>query len=260
VRSGARRGTTLAAASRVLSPLRFRLVTCGVVAALVAASHLALPEPTARSEAQLLFVLALGYGHLLGAVFGGSRGVRFPGLVGAFGWASAATGLVLYREALVAWPGVAVLLLALSVWHFTENDVALAAALRTGRALGPLPWSLRAQALPVAAAAAVVAVAAAAWPDSGRLGDLFAVTTLFHLIGWLVFLAVRGTRPGRLLALHAPGFALAGALLAVPGAAPWLREWLFAPALYLYWASLHVVQTLVRRRGSRSPWPLSSTT
>lgn len=244
----------------MLSPLRFRLVTCGVVAALVAASHLALREPAARSEAQLLFVLALGYGHLVGAVLGGSGGVRAPGLAGAFGWVSAATGIVLYREALVAWPGVAVVLLALSVWHFTENDVALAAALRTGRALGPLPWSLRAQALPVAAAAGVVAVASVVWPDPGRLGDLFAATTLFHLVGWLVFLAARGARPGRLLALHVPGFALAGTLLAVPGAAPWLREWLFAPALYLYWASLHVVQTLVRRGEGRSPWPPFSTT
>jgi hypothetical protein len=242
-----------------MSPLRFRLVTLGAVAAFLAASHLALQEAEARSYAQYLFVITLGYGHLLGAALGARRGARAAPLTRALVAATIPTGFALYVEGVAAWPGLAFALLALSVWHFTENDVAMARALRTGAALEPLRRDGRAQALPIAVAAAIVAAALVASPDAGLLGDLFSAATLFHLVGWLVFLIARGARPLRLFVLHAPPFVLCGLLLAWRSeAAQDLREWVFSPAIYLYWASLHVVQTLIRR--GRVTWLSTSTT
>ena len=242
---------TLAQASSVacMSPLRFRLVTLSVVAAFLVASHLAFREAEARSVAQYLFVITLGYGHLLGAALGARGGVRASPLTRVFLATTIATGFALYMEGVRAWPGLAFALLALSVWHFTENDVAMARALRTGAALGPLPRHGRAPLLPIAVAAAIVSAALVASPDPGLLGDLFSAATLFHLAGWLVFLIARGARPLRLLALHVPAVALCGFLLVSSSdAALWLREWVFSPAIYLYWASLHVADTLIRRK------------
>ena len=252
-----------------MSPLRFRAVTLGFVAAFLVASHLAVRQAEARSHAQYLFVITLGYGHLLGAALGARRRARASPLGGSFVVVTIVVGFALYREGVDAWPGLAFPLLALSVWHFTENDVAMARALRTGAALGPLPWSRRAHAAPLVVALGIVAAALAAAPEPGLLGDLFAAATLFHLVGWLLFLIARGTSAWRLFALHVPAFALSGGLLAAsPDAVPWLREWLTSPAVYLYWASLHVVDTLLlrgvaRRRPSRvaerMPWPSIST-
>jgi len=77
------------------------------------------------------------------------------------------------------------------------------------------------------------------------------VATLFHLVGWLVFLIARGASLAHLFVLHAPPAALCLALLAWPGevAAP-LREWVFSPAIYLFWATLHVAQTALARERS----------
>jgi hypothetical protein len=224
-------------------------VTLSVVAAFLVASHLAFREAETRTYLQYLFVITLGYGHLLGAALGARGGVRVSPLTRIFMVTTIATGFALYVEGVRAWSGLAFALLALSVWHFTENDVAMARALCTGAALEPLPRNGRAQLLPIAAAATLVCAALVASPDPGLLGDLFSAATLFHQAGWLVFLVARGTRPLRLLALHAPAVALCGFLLVSSSdAALWLREWVFAPAIYLYWASLHVADTLIRRK------------
>jgi hypothetical protein len=239
----------LAPASR-MSPLAFRLVTLGVVFVFLVATHAALPEAEQRSHAQYLLVIALGYGHLLGAAGGVLRAaVRAP-LAAAFGAASVASAFVLYLEGVAAWPGVPFALLALSVWHFAENDRALARALASGRALGALPRGARAQAAPLAVTATVIAGALAAAPDAGRLGDVFSAATLFHLVGWLAFLLARGARVSRLLALHAPPLALCAWLAAAPAAPALLREWAFSPPLYLFWASLHVLHTALARRSA----------
>jgi hypothetical protein len=251
---------TLAPPSSVacMSPLRFRLVTVSLVATFLVASHLASREAEARSYGQYLFVITLGYGHLLGAALGARRGARVSPLTRAFVAATIATGFALYVEGVTAWPGLAFALLALSVWHFTENDVAMARALRTGAAFEPLRRDGRAQLLPIAVATAIVAAALVASPEPGPLGDLFSAATLFHLVGWLVFLIARGARPLRLLALHAPPFVLCGLLLAWRSdAAQELREWVFSPAIYLYWASLHVVHTIVLRRSSGRAGPVT---
>lgn len=232
-----------------MSPLAFRAVTLSLVAAFLVASHLAVREPAARAEAQYRFVIALGYGHLIGAALGAGRPrVRAP-LDLAFAAVTLATAFGLYLEGMAAWPGLAFALLALSVWHFTENDAALAGALATGGPLRPLPRGARAHARPLAAAAVLVAAALAVSPDPGLLGDLFAAATLFHLLGWLVFLLARGASRTRLLALHLPPLALCAWLFSSPGGSlALLRELASSPAIYLFWASLHVAHT-ARARG-----------
>ncbi len=231
-----------------MSPLRFRLITSAVVAAVLVAAHAVLPDTRERAFAQYAFVITLGYGHLLGAALGARRRGERSLLACAFGAVTIATLFALYVEALALWSWLGLVLLALSVWHFTENDVALAEALRTGRAIGPLPSDAKRHAVALAAAALVVACAVAASPDEGLLADLFCASVLFHLVGWLVFLIARGASLGRLLALHAPPAALCAALLAWPGAAAApLREFVFSSPIYLFWATLHVVDSALAR-------------
>ena len=231
-----------------MSPLRFRLITTAVVAVLLVASHAALPDVRERAFAQYAFVITLGYGHLLGAALGVRWHRERSLLGGAFGVVTIATLFAVYVEALAAWSWLGLPLLALSVWHFTENDVALAEALRTGCAVGPLPRDAKTHGVALAAAALVVACAVAASPDEGLLADLFCASVLFHLVGWLVFLIARGASLSHLLALHAPLAALCAALLAWPGAAAApLREFVFSSPIYLFWATLHVVDSALAR-------------
>lgn len=238
-----------------MAPHQQRLLTAALVAAFLAASHLTFPAGGARAHAQVLFVTTLGYGHLIGAAV---RPRRLNGGAGRLARSLAlvtiATGLVLYTAAVSTWPALVYFWLALSVWHIVENDAAMAGALRAGRSLAPLARSARAQAVSLGLAATIGLAAFAVSHDTGLFADLFSAVTLYHLIGWLVFLRARGTSAARLAALHAPAFALAGLLVVGPaGAEPLLRDWVFSPALYLYWSSLHVAHTIWLRGVAAAP-------
>jgi hypothetical protein len=84
-------------------------------------------------------------------------------------------------------------------------------------------------------------------------GDFFTLVVLYHLVGWLVFFADRAMRlegqdRRRLLArlglVHLPPAALAGLLLAwTPPGLAGLRELVFSPGVYSFFALLHVLQT-----------------
>jgi len=230
-----------------VSPLRYRLVTTGLVGLVLVASHAALPAGPDRARAQYALVLTLGYGHLLGAALGTRRGDRSR-LANAFGLTTIALLFVLYAAVVAGRPALALPLLALSAWHTTENDLAIAHALRSRTRLGRLPRDGRTQGVALAVALAVSAAAIAASRDEGALGDVFSAATLFHLLGWLVFRMARGASIARLLAVHALPAALGIGALALPGAAAAsLREWLFSPAIYLFFATLHVVHTTFTR-------------
>ena len=223
---------------------RPRLVSALATGAFLAATHGAWREPEARASAQYAFVITLGYGHLLGAALPAWRRVAARGaLAWAFALAAAATAFAGYAAAVAAWPPLALGLAALSVWHISENDVAMARALRTGGALRPLPRDARSHALPLAAAALVLAVAWWALPDAGRFGDVFTAVTLYHLVAWLALRIARGARLAPLVALHAgPAFVCGALWLAPEGAAP-LRAVVLSPGVYLFWSALHVLQT-----------------
>jgi hypothetical protein len=97
---------------------------------------------------------------------------------------------------------------------------------------------------------------------SGAVGfvEVFAAWTLYHVVSWLFVsvgrIAAVGTRPSteksrrkkRLLVAHAIPGLVALSVLAAP--VSWdhpLRVTIFAPSIYLFWASLHVVQTALGR-------------
>jgi hypothetical protein len=239
------------APSSAVSPFAYRSITAIGVASCLIASHVLITDGATRAHHQYLFVTALGYGHLFGAARGAWQAARSAPIRAGFTGVSTATGFALYQEALSRWPGVAFALLALSVWHFTENDAALTRALRRQVPLGPMLRGVRAHAAAFGAAACVVAAALLVSPDPGLLGDLFAATTLFHLLGWCVFLFARGTGLGTLLLLHATPLVLCAWLTS--SSSEWLdplRRWLFTPGVYLYWASLHTVHTVWMRRAA----------
>lgn len=110
------------------------------------------------------------------------------------------------------------------------------------------------------------ALAACAWALpadlSGRVGfaEVFGAWTLYHVVSWFVLhaersRALRSSAPaaGRsrlrsLVAVHAAPAAACAALLWTPiGWEHPLRVLVFSPPIYLFWASLHVAQTLALR-------------
>jgi hypothetical protein len=131
---------------------RNRVLTTSLVAAFLLASRWLWPEPQTRADHQYLLVITLGYGHLIGAaVFSRRRAAGLvpagvgPRLFWSFAAVSIANLFVLY-----AWlsnlSGIFFLpLLAVSMWHIVENDLALGRAYREGLALGALPLSLEEQ-------------------------------------------------------------------------------------------------------------------
>ena len=224
---------------------RPRFVAALAVAVFLALTHAAFPDGAERAPVQYAFVLALGYGHLLGAALPALRRVAARGVL-ACAWrlCTAATAFALYTVAVAAWPPLVLGLVALSVWHITENDAAMARVLRAGGELRRLAPGAAGHALPLGCAALVLGVAGWVLPEPGRFGDVFSAVTLYHLVAWVVFAGVRGASHARLAALHAGPALACGALWLAPdaSAAP-LRALAFSPGVYLFWSALHVVQT-----------------
>jgi hypothetical protein len=258
---------------------RIRTASASAVALYLAAAAFAVPEPGARAALHYALVAALGYGHLIGAW---RPRLRRRGWLGSAALVVGIGNLLgLYALALSRWPFFAILLLGLSAWHTVENDLAFAHAWRRGHRLGPLPRRPGVQLGCAAATLAVIAVTRASLTDeelgplaaaplvtwSGRLvagaarglphfADVFAALTLHHLVSWLLLLGQQVAGAARRDAAEAWGLArrigsahaLPLALLLALGAAPGqesarLRALLVAPSLYLFFSSLHVLQT-----------------
>lgn len=241
---------------------RVRLASLAVVAAWLALARLLVPDPAGRAGLHYTVVVALGYGHLLGATRAGRGAGPGGGLAAWLALLLVASFAPLYALAAGRWPGLVVAGLALAVWHAVENDLALPEALRGGARLGPLPRRPGAQlpALALAALAGLAAALALAGALPVPFGDLFAVAILHHLVSWLLVVEARrralarsdpeaGRRLARrLAALHAFPALAAGALAAAPDA-PVARVLgpLFSPSLYLYFSTAHVAATACAR-------------
>lgn len=234
---------------------RNRALSAAAVIALVAAFRAAEPDPQARATALYLTVIALGYGHLVGAAWFARRriGSLAPRVLGgalgaAFVASALGVALLVYLEAALHSSLLLVPLLALSVWHAFENDLVLPALYEAGR-VPPLPRSRRHHAAAAALSLVAIALFAASLGGHGPLlpAEIFALWTLYHVVSWLVLSLERG-RPrvrAAVVAVHVLSAAPCAALLLAP--LPWehpLRVALFAPSVYLFWASLHVAQTL----------------
>jgi hypothetical protein len=247
------------------------------------------PDPGDRAIVEYALVASLGYGHLLGAwLFSSSDAARHPAgvspaLFRLFTLASVATAFALYESALRALPALYLPLLAASVWHVVENDLAMARA--EGRSLRPLPsrpqllalllsagvlvvglgllareqgadqW-LRALGAAELSAAAGIAGASLPIPVRGlAFADFYSAVILYHLFAWLVFLLARQRAEGRslrpfalrLLWIHVPPVVAAAVLLAAGSRSGLLFQLFFSPAIYLFWSLLHVLHTFALR-------------
>ncbi len=127
-------------------PWRDRAVTVACVCVFLALSRMLVEDPWARAEQQYLFVITLGYGHLIGAAVFARRQMadlapaRFSRrLIGA------AAGLaVLDLFAVYVWLthvtlAVFLPMLVLSIWHVVENDLSLRRAYAGPSGIGPMP-------------------------------------------------------------------------------------------------------------------------
>jgi len=252
---------------------RNRLVTAGLVAAFLLATHAQWPDPQARSERQYLFVIALGYGHLIGAaVFGRQRTRRLapagvsPRLFKLFVGVGVLNLFALYAWLSNVWLAFFLPLLAVSLWHIVENDLALGRAYGERLALGGLPRSREHQLAALGVTALLLALAAGSAALPGGLlrfpgfgfGDFFSAVTLYHLVQFLVFFADRArTLPQqaerrrlwrRIAWVHLPPALLCTALLLAPGERfGALRYAIFSPQIFLFWSVLHVAQTIAAR-------------
>jgi energy-converting hydrogenase Eha subunit E len=264
---------------------RHLFITLSSVSLYLASMYAIEPDPVARSILHYRVVIILGYGHLIGATAGSLARRRRSGEDAdslarrTSHWLLAIALLFsLYCMALKQLPALVLPLLALATWHTVENEWALHAAYRRDHHLPPLSRDPRVQLATLTLTALVLAIAGGTLEreDIGDLlplvvleiattrplaplcfGDVFAASTLFHLVGWLAFLGQRGAAQGpdawnrtvRLLAwTHLPVVGLCLVLLALPAdMLMTLRGAVFSPAIYLFWSMLHVGQTVVSR-------------
>lgn len=248
------------------SALRNRLTTVLLVASVLALARALWPEGSERTAALYVVVLTLGYGHLFGAALlgRGNRGLRPRGVSASlrfFVWIVAVGTVLAASFAMLELPTASLLffaspLLVISIWHTVENDAAVVAAYERGFRLGPVARETRLRTLGITGLVAAGAALLAA--DEATFAEVFAVSTLYHVFQWLVFLfdriAARGDRATKAAILrgvawsHLPTALVCAALLLWRSSLPPLAfELVFSPALYLFWSSLHVVHTALAR-------------
>lgn len=259
-----------------------RVVSTAFVAIVWSGAHWLCPDPEEREAALYLFITTFGYGHFIGAAGFGSplatawkaRRTSWPSTV--FSGVTLVTGFCVYSLLLARAP-LAVLPFVLGLtWHTLENDRLLAAAYHAKRSarLAPVPTALRDHLWFAPLAAGMLALAActqevsqtfglpaASWQP--RLFDIYGIPALYHLVSWLVLILDRTrAEPGRsashrirsLGIAHAVPVVLGAAALAADGAlARLVRELLYGPQVYLYWSTLHVIQTAVARGRPHAP-------
>lgn len=247
-----------------------------VLAALVSFAAL-WPDARQRASALYVFVLALGWAHLIGAAWVGRRagrprpwqasrrlwmGIGFVSVVAAFAACFAVLDWLAVDDFLIATSP----LLALSVWHTVENDIAVTGAYGRGLALGRIP---RDTYFPTIVGMALVMAAVVVLLELGvTFADVFAASTLYHIFQWLVFLrdrmaASRDPAAGAAIRRaivwsHVPvALACAGVVVWRSSLPPLAFEIVFSPALYLVGSALHVIQTALARarEGLRRPLP-----
>jgi len=257
---------------------RNRALSLGCVLAYLLLMRSIVPDREARAEDHYLVVITFGYGHLIGAAVFGRRHIRrslaacgSPALAGASLLCGAAVLFFAYVWTLHRVPLLLGPLLGLATWHTTENDLVLCRSYRRGLKLPALDRRLRRQLPAIAVSALILALSAetlrprppgaalTGWLD---FGDVFAATTLYHLVTWLFFFFDRislGLSPPRTLlplaGVHlGPALLCAAALLLPPEHGANLRALVFSPSIYLFWSMLHVAQTLLTREvGDSNP-------
>lgn len=150
------------------------------VVAFLLATHHAWPDPSERAVAQYRLVIAMGYGHLIGAVAFASHRLRNwvpagvpEGLFWSFLLVGVAVAFSAYAVAVANHPQLVVVMLAVSIWHIVENDEAIRRSLRKGVAIGPLPRSGSRQLEVLGVTCLMVALSQSLLPEEARVGGLW---------------------------------------------------------------------------------------
>ncbi len=225
-----------------------RLASAGIVLLALGGARWAIPDPAERATALYLFVVTLGYGHLLGgAVFGWERlASRVPGLLRsgrgqAFALSTLALLLVAWLWALGVWPTLMAPLLVVSVWHAVENDLAWE---RDGRGVVGI-GTLAPGAVSSGVTAWVCALFAASLPSEtvSPSAAWSSLESLSEPLGW----AARSLALGCGLWLLRSGSGRAGTALvlgtvALPGD---LTRWLGFVEVFGAWTLHHLVSWLL---------------
>ncbi|MEN8184243.1 MAG: hypothetical protein ABFS46_17085 [Myxococcota bacterium] len=212
-----------------------------LVLGFLAATHALLPGGSPREELQYQVVIALGWGHLIGALpFRRLRG-RAPAEL-LLGVVTAAVLFALYAAAVGTWPGIVLVALAVSTWHTFENEAALPRAYSSAMVPGPIPRHLAAHWLPLGASALV-----GAWSlESAGGAELLAVSQLPIPLapiarGTCVFAGLAAQLPPR-----SPLRSLTGGMLVAAASAPasWTAGWLGLADLFVLVTLHHLLAWL----------------
>lgn len=220
------------------------------------ALRLLFPDRGDRAEITYLFVLTLGYGHLIGPLVLGRRSARRwrPAgvpvwLGGAFAGGAIATGFAAYALALAEWPALVLPMLGLATWHAFENDVALGDAYARGMRMGPVPRAASRHVQGAGLSLLVVALFAAAAPPAGEPARAASASGGLDF-GTLGLLARAGAASAGLWLLLRPGLrpggaALAAGALLVPRD---LTPWVTFADMFGVWTLYHVYSWLILSR------------
>lgn len=144
---------------------RSRLVTGICVLSFLLITRALVPDPGPRTELQYLLVIALGYGHLIGAAVSGRRrlAARAPvWLSGRLAGVAAALAVldlfVVYVWATHVSLAIFLPLLVVSIWHVVENDLSLRQPASGRIRMAPMPRSVHHHVAAIAAPALLVAI------------------------------------------------------------------------------------------------------
>ena len=181
-----------------MSPWANRTLSLGVVLAFLATTRAVWPDAESRTQLQYLLVATLGYGHLIGAAWESMRSSS-PATSGSgrlriarqlFVASSCMSLFIVYAWLLSALPWLVLGLLAVAVWHVTENDVAFSRLRVSTRA--PLRWADQQRAFAIGFAIVCVAAQAALveWRDSLPLSAAAPVLTAAGVAGGTLCLVI----------------------------------------------------------------------
>jgi hypothetical protein len=192
-----------------------------------------------------LFVTTFGYGHLLGASFGGRRAsaradMHSRLLRGAFVVTSLASLQAAFTGVLAAAPWIVLPMLYASLWHIVENDVAIQGSARAGLSALPFPRSREHHLLAGSLTGLLAALAGRSAQAPAFEGTPAALEVAIYLLllapGPLLFAA----RPRTLRGQTALLAAFLAAWLVWRGA-PWLLFWQVFAAVTVY----HLIEWLL---------------
>jgi hypothetical protein len=193
-----------------------RAASLALASGAVAAARAIAPDPEQRATLLYALVVALGYGHLIGAAWfsGGASSRRGVG-DGLWRVAVLMAVFAVYVTLLRSVPLLVLPLLVISTWHTVENDAVLEATCARRSGVAPLPWAPAHHGVALGGTALLVALFA-----SAGAGPALAPATAAHGLAHATPAPWRGlaSASGLVIAVLLPRHRVGAALLAVAAA------------------------------------------